>query len=366
MSLRIAMTHHIFSMHKVGGISRYFAETARSLTEHGEQVRIFAPLYCNEYLAELPRSVVRGWHVRDYPRRHASKVIEANRRISSTAITRWRPDVVHTTYYGRPPAASAKFANVLTVYDLIHVLMPELFGNAPDAALQRKAVERADHIICISENTRQDLIEHLGVPADKATTIHLGVTPLAAPKQAEPSEDPYLLFVGQRYSYKNFLPFLDAYSSSAALKSDFRVVAVGGTPFTTAELEHMATLGLKPGSVAQRNVDDAELGTLYRNAAAFVYPSLYEGFGLPPLEAMANDCPVVSSDASSMPEVIGDAAEYFDPRDIDSMKAAIERVVYDDGRRRELIDLGRKRQQLFTWDQCARETQRVYRSLAGR
>ncbi|GAB3316788.1 hypothetical protein GCM10027428_19360 [Haliea atlantica] len=125
----------------------------------------------------------------------------------------------------------------------------------------------------------------------------------------------------------------------------------------------MGKLGLKRGQVQHHIGNDSSLRNFYRHASAFVYPSLYEGFGIPPLEAMANDCPVVSSRAGSMPEILGEAAEFFDPSDYNQLASAIETVVFSSNRRAELIRLGQERLKNYSWKRCAEETLEVYRRL---
>jgi len=156
---------------------------------------------------------------------------------------------------------------------------------------------------------------------------------------------------------------LEAYATSKPLVDNFALVCFGGRPLQTEELRAMHHLGLKPGKVLHFSGSDKILASLYRKAHAFVYPSIYEGFGIPPLEAMAHDCPVICSHTSSMPEVIGKAGEYFDPRNIESIRGAIERVVSSSCRRNTLIQNGRDRLKMFSWDQCAAETYAVYRKL---
>jgi glycosyltransferase involved in cell wall biosynthesis len=143
------------------------------------------------------------------------------------------------------------------------------------------------------------------------------------------------------------------------------VVAFGGGAFTPAESERVCALGLRPEQVRHMDGTDSLLHRLYHQASALVYPSLYEGFGLPPLEAMARGCPVVSSKTSSMPEVVGDAGELVDPGIPESIAAGIERVVFDSDRRQSLVRSGYERYRVFSWKRCAEETRQVYRRFAG-
>ena len=144
---------------------------------------------------------------------------------------------------------------------------------------------------------------------------------------------------------------------------NFNLICFGGGEFTKAELTLFKELGLKENQIRQCSGDDQLLARLYTSASVFVYPSLYEGFGIPPLEAMSYKCPVVCSDSSSIPEVVGDAGEFFDPYSIESISLAIERVVESNILSNDLIRKGNDRLKLFSWDKCANETLKVYKSL---
>lgn len=289
-----------------------------------------------------------------------------NRIVARRLIEKWGPDIVHETYYSRKSCAPRNTCKVLTVYDMIHEKYPQ-WGSRWDqsAILKRVAVNRADHVICISKSTRNDLLEMYNVDPKKISVVHLGAeTPTGVVGRDKSSgARPYLLYVGARPGHKNFLGFLLAFAYSRKLRADFDVVAFGGGGFTPAELQEVAKLGLHSSQVRQVSGGDDLLGQLYVSANAFVYPSLYEGFGLPPLEAMGHRCPVVSSNTSSMPEVIGDAGEYFDPASRHDMAEAIERVAYSPSRTEELVRKGLERQGKFTWERCAGQTLDIYHQL---
>jgi len=203
------------------------------------------------------------------------------------------------------------------------------------------------------------------IPDNKVSVCHHGVEVLATSGTdgAISPQEPYILFVGGRKGHKNFQSLLAAVALSRQLKADFRIVAFGGRSFSGAEREQILKLGFSQDQVVQISGDDALLRAHYKNASAFVYPSHYEGFGLPPLEAMAQDCPVVSSNTSSLPEVIGDAAEVFNPASVDDISRAIQSVVYSSEYQEQLIIKGRKRVKLFTWEKCAQQTMSIYNKL---
>jgi glycosyltransferase involved in cell wall biosynthesis len=368
--VRIAFDHQAFRLQSYGGVSRYFVRLARELNAAGHDATVHAPLHCNRYLRELPAGTVKGLELRRYPPRSERLVTWYNQRRGRASIRRWAPSVVHETYFSPRTLAPDGCPTVVTVYDMIH----ELFDGGNPAwhatrEAKRLAVGRAAHVLCISENTRQDVIRILGVPEERVTAVHLGVEPL--PTNGRPpvelaGPEPYLLYVGSRRGYKNFHGLVSAVAASPRLRADFAVIAFGGGQFSPEETRVIREAGLDPGRVRQVDGGDELLGSLYVGARALVYPSLYEGFGLPPLEAMVHGCPVVSSRASAMPEVIGAAGELFDPSSAEEMAAAMERVVYSEARTAELKRLGRDRAAGFTWRECAARTAEVYRQVTGR
>jgi glycosyltransferase involved in cell wall biosynthesis len=279
------------------------------------------------------------------------------------------PDIVHETYFSPYRLGSRRARRVLTIYDMIHEKFPASFPFSNKTSQYKAlAVNRADHIICISESTRRDALEILGIPPEKSSVIYLGFDLMGAASAPNKTptclaRKPFLLYVGNRGGYKNFLRLLQAYGASPQLRSEYDLICFGGGAFLAEELETMRKLGLNSGQISQLGGDDRLLAQLYEHASAFVFPSLYEGFGIPPLEAMSHDCPVVCSNTSSIPEVVGDAGEYFDPVDIDNMRTAIERVVGSESHQKQLIEKGHERLKSFSWDRCAAETLDVYKNL---
>ena len=374
--MKIAFDHQAFTLQKTGGISRYFCRLADRLTRAGNRsvtkvnVGIFAPVYRNQYLRTLPQAIVHGYGVRDYPRKTATLCVNANRFIARHLIKKWQPDIVHETYFSSKKIAPAGCAVVLTIFDMISELDLVAKGcSKKDLKTTDKylSVARADHVICISESTKQDLIDLFEISATKVSVVYLACDPVedveACTTEAS-NQRPYLLYVGLRGGYKNFNGLLRAISSSPNIMKEFDLIAFGGGPFNTEEQHLIKALGFGVGQVKQISGEDAVLNRLYKKAAALVYPSLFEGFGLPPLEAMSHRCPVISSDTSSMPEIIAQAGQYFDPHSLDSMAAAIEAVVLSSSRTQELMHLGMARQKQFTWERCAQETLSVYRTVA--
>jgi glycosyltransferase involved in cell wall biosynthesis len=369
--MRIVFDSQIFCAQTFGGISRYFASLAREMAAMTDvQPRIVAPVHINEYAAALPRELVIG---RKIAHPGKAKVLLGMASSAAGALIQYglRPDIVHETYFYPQPFRKRRTPTVVSVFDMGYQRFPDLFqANSSVPRWMKNAVQRADHIICISEYTRRDMLDLYDIPADRVSVIYLGYDPLvplpaeegAAAVKAlfEGADRPYMLYVGGRAGCKNFPALLGAFASSAWLKQNFALVCFGGGPFTAVEQTLLAEARLED-SVRQVSGPDRLLASYYRHAAVFVYPSVYEGFGIPPLEAMSLDCPVVCSNASSIPEVVGDAAVTFDPMHSDAIRGALEDVLSSVSVRARLTELGRRRKDLFSWSRCARETLQIYR-----
>lgn len=365
--MNIAFDHQIFGWQQFGGISRYAYELATGLSKLPNQnVSVISPLYINHYLTEAPDSLkVTGISVPHLPK--TGRIYrEVNALLAKPIAAFHQPDIVHETYYSRGSIAPKKAKIVLTVYDMIHERFKDNFSKAdPTCREKAMAVARADHIICISEQTRADLIQFLNVNPAKTSVVHLGFSlTCSSANQANKSDQPFLLYVGSRGGYKNFIGLVKAYASSAFLNKNFKLISFGGGTFTTNEKQLFKELGINSDQILQISGDDALLASYYQSANAFIYPSLYEGFGIPPLEAMSFNCPVVCSNVSSIPEVVGNAAEMFDPHDFSSIQISIEKVLQDSIYRNKLIELGKKRLDIFSWDRCVTDTFSIYQQLS--
>jgi glycosyltransferase involved in cell wall biosynthesis len=363
----IVFDHQTFVAQEFGGISRYICELASRVHGlDGFQAKVVAPLHLNAYLPDcaVPQAAVRlngkfrgrGW------------LCQAVNTALAPALMRMSfPSLIHRTYYA-PQPRMGDVPVVLTVHDMIHELFPENFA-ADDAVIRYKrgSVNAADHLICISHSTANDLVRLYDIPRSKISVIYHGYSAVFAQPgpqgETSPHDRPYLLYVGQRGGYKNFNTALRAYAASKPLCEAFDFVLFGGSALTAEEHALIASLSLRASSVVRLGGSDKDLARAYRHARTFVYPSKYEGFGIPPLEAMSTGCVVACSNASSVPEVVGDAAVTFEPSDIDDTRLAIERACFDDTTRQHLLIAGPQRVNEFTWDRCARETVAAYRKV---
>lgn len=373
--MKVEYSGHIFEMQRYGGISRYFVETGRRLVEnHGIDLEIDTKYYINEYLAEKrageswqrgKEEFVKGLNALE--RRH----VLGNKIYSCARHIRKEKDIYHLTYYQSKSRRINSKKTVVTVYDMVHELFPECFMKSDQtAAAKRKAITRSDHIIAISENTKWDLVRLLGLSPEKISVVTLGVSDGVGKLGSEISMDScrnkgrYLLCVGNRNGYKNFRRFAEGYAMSG-IKEDVRIVVFGGGRFDENEREWLEKLGIDK-HVEYAGEKDESLSSLYAQAEAMVYPSLYEGFGIPPLEAMKNSCAVLASNTSSIPEVVGDAALLFDPYSIEEITSAIRQVTYSESIRRELVRKGQERVKHFSWEKTAEQTAEIYEEVLGK
>lgn len=365
--MKIAYDAQIFLEQKYGGASRYFSELASHISKLKDvDVLITAPMHINAYLKGLSPQIVSGLML---PR--ASRlplfIRGAGMLVGDLMLRMNSPDIIHETYFFPLRLGPCRARRVLTIHDMIHEKFKSFF-SAHDRTSKFKlmAAKRADHIICVSESSKTDLVDTFNINPDKVSVVYNGFGLLlntCVNDEPNPINEPFILYVGSRKGYKNFSGLLDAYGSSSWLRRYCKLVCFGGGHFSREELEAIGKMGLYYGNIVQISGDDYLLRILYKRARAFVYPSLYEGFGIPPLEAMSFDCPVICSNTGSIPEVVGEAGVYFDPYSVDDMRQAIEQVVGSDSDRKKIINNGRSRLKLFSWERCAQETANIYRKL---
>jgi glycosyltransferase involved in cell wall biosynthesis len=363
--MKVLYDGFIFSNQAAGGINRYFAHLIGHLPDE------FQPVL----LATQVRDVNWPHHPRLKVHRSIQfRPIRVSRYIAHPffrAASAWeKPDVVHPTYYQsltlRPPNGYG-CPSVITVYDFVlDIFAEQLDPQRKMVALQRTAIEAADTIICISNSTRNDLLERFPHMESKTTVTHLaGELDVSMSHGEQPvPERPYFLFVGSRTSYKNFDGLLRAFAKIAEGRDI--ALAVVGSPFNNEERKLLEALKVPSLVENLGHVEDPHLAKLYRCSIAFVYPSFYEGFGIPPLEAMNCETVVIATNNSSIPEVTGDAALIFDAKDDDALAELMLGVLQQNVDRQLLIHRGKERAKTFSWERTSAQTAQIYRDLATR
>jgi len=365
--MKILYDHQIFTSQKYGGISRYFYELVREFNDI-QEVTCEIPLVVsnNHYISDkkivdyidlFPNKQFRGKHrIFNY----------LNKPNTILKLKQQNFDIFHPTYYD--PYFLKNLGDkpfVLTVHDMIHEKFSEMFPAADKTTEQKRLlVEKAAKIIAISQSTKEDLVELFGTDESKIEVVYHGnsMFPKSDIKIRFDLPEKYLLFVGSRGGYKNFERFINSVAGLLKKDKELFVLCAGGGKFSSKEIQNFTELEISK-QVMQYNLDDDSLAYFYENALFFIFPSLYEGFGIPILESFACGCPLLCSSTSSLPEIAGDCSCYFDPYSEDSIEAAITKLLEDDELRKKLIAKGHERLKLFSWEQTAEQTKRVYESV---
>lgn len=386
-NMKILYDHQIFGLQRVGGVSRYFHEIIKRVNSNPNTRGITTLRYTNnqymlQYSKEKNNRIKKiitcedlFWEFDFICKPLLFKLISRiipdfykykhNMKSSLDSLIGQNFDILHPTYYNPyflDAIGSKPF--VVTVYDLIHELYPDGYSSK-DMTRKWKALllTKASRIIAISENTKNDIIKIYGINESLIDVIHLAtsineVVP-CKPKKYIPER--YILFVGERTRYKNFMLFMKA--MKPIIDDDLQLhIICTGSEFTHLEQQSLNELGASI-NVMHVFCNDSELKYLYKNAIAFVFPSLYEGFGIPILEAFSSGCAAVISNGSSMREIGKDAVYYFDPTVQESITSAIKDVIYNNGIRDTLINRGHKMLSNFSWNKTASYTIKTYEKV---
>jgi glycosyltransferase involved in cell wall biosynthesis len=364
--IKIFFDHQKFTTQKYGGISRYFATIINELKSNEEFDYLLGVLFSKNHYIQSEKQLLNNGLFRRFL---LSEFMNATYRLNTLYCKKLLKkndfDIFHPTYYDPYFIADLKKPMVTTVHDMTYERLPEYFwANDPLSYQKRLNIDRADAIIVISETTKNDLLELTGADEDKVKVIYHGID-LQTPLISQPVEnlpEQYILFVGDRGGYKNFYMFIRAYAILREKYPDVKVVLTGGGSMGTGDLEFIKRLRLED-CVVHTQVSDEQLTYLYQHALVFIYPSLYEGFGLPILEAFKAQCPVLLSDTACFREIGSYAAVYFDTLYVDDLVTRMEELINSDQLRKELIGKGNRRILDFPVDKCTGSTLELYKSL---
>jgi glycosyltransferase involved in cell wall biosynthesis len=371
--IKILLDSYIFESSPNGGIARYFREVLPIITERHPDISFI--LMCNVENSDIYpkgrnieyRCPPRPWH----PFRLFGRINAYRKRLyTKNILKKDQPDIFHSTYYQSPPAKNLK--TVVTIYDFINLCWSCLATDRNNFIdLQASAINNADALVSISEVTQSDLYKYFP-EIDKSIShvIHLGVSndfskiPASDNNFAEKwtHNQPFFLFVGERGSYKNFMNLLAAFAKIAHKTNTYLVVAGGSLMLSEPHINLIISSKIQDRVILTGKLSEEDLRHAYSAAAAFVFPSIKEGFGLPVLEAMASEVPTVISDIPAFHEVAGDAALYFDPHDSEDIAMKLTEAL-DQDTAAKLCLSGKQRICLFNWKKSADSVADIYRKL---
>jgi glycosyltransferase involved in cell wall biosynthesis len=381
--MKILYDYQIFQSQKIGGISKYFTEIIAHFAKKNKfEVAILVSnnkhlsVHFN-HLLKPRRIITTADFFKKYNFRGKLRVYHLFKRIfpfvfneynrinydySTSKLKRNNFDIFHPTYYD--PYFLDFLKNkpfVLTVHDMIHEKFIELFHEdvsaQPTIENKKKLIIKASHIIAISENTKKDIIEIYGVSESKISVVYHATSILENQYVDLDLPKEYILFVGSRYNYKNFRGFVESIAE-LLIENEMNLLCIGQA-FNPSEIDFLKELNIQ-NHCHHKIVNDSELYQIYNSALFFVFPSYYEGFGIPVLEAFQSRCPVLLSNTSCFPEIAQDAAIYFDPYIKKDMREKVEYMIQNKEVREDLIRKGTKRVQDFNWTISSEQTAEVY------
>jgi glycosyltransferase involved in cell wall biosynthesis len=365
--MKILYDHQAFTGQRYGGVARYFHDLMESLSEMGVNIELALQFSNNEYLKNSTIRIPRQFrHIFGFM--PTSMLVSRTNRLNSILqIQRGNYDIFHPTFfhhYFLQHLNNKPF--VITYHDCIKEKFNLDHIDNASKIQKQELLTRASKIIAVSENTKKDLLELYEVEAGKIDVVYHSTdfTNHVQPNHFHlKTPENYFLYVGARNDYKNFDGLLKSIKPVLKKHPDVVLLCAGSGNFTEQENVMLKTLGIENQVIHQHFYSDNTLFSLYQRAIAFIYPSLYEGFGIPILEAFACGCPVILSDSSCFPEVAQDAALYFNIDNKDDLSQKLEEIISNSDLRNSLINKGLNRQKAFSAEKKAKETYKVYKSI---
>lgn len=366
--MKILYDHQIFTQQQYGGISRYFYELIKRFEGIENRCDVATSFSNNAYYNKdingdlkefLPKINFRG-------KNRISRCINQSKSIS--IIRKSNFDIFHPTYYD-PYFLKIKFNKpfVVTFYDMIHEKFSDQFQDLKSDTLiyknKKRLLEESSKVIAISETTKQDIIQIFGLDSKKIEVVYLGSSlSISLTNHKRIVDEDYILFVGNRDMYKNFIFFVTSIAD-LLVNNNLKLICAGGGDFTTQESILLKSLNINDKVIFKKVINDDVLANYYEHALFFCFPSLYEGFGIPILEAFGCRCPILLSNGGSLPEIAGDAALYFDPTNKDSLLSNARKMLSDETLRIKLVEQGNARLNMFSWDKTYQDHINIYKSI---
>lgn len=329
--MKILFDYNIFSHQKLGGISRYFINLHKYINGNPNiNCKILAIIHQNKFLKIYENNKGFNIYLKNYPKFTRKLINLINSNYSRLYTQYFKPSIIHKTFFNYNFENNLKIKKVITVCDLIHEIYHNDYNKPKGYLPKKKVLDVVDNIICPSHKTKEDLIKFYNIKPEKIKVIYMGINEFINVNDFKLSKklQPFLLYVGDRKRYKNFKNLIIALSLKANVLKDFQLVCLGGGKFSFDEKKLFRKYKIDENKLFQLEGDDSVLYNLYKNASAFIFPSTYEGLGLPQLEAMSLGCPVISSNHDAIIEAVGKAAALFDPYNPENIINVIENTIY--------------------------------------
>ncbi|MGM8362799.1 glycosyltransferase family 4 protein [Flavobacterium sp. ARAG 55.4] len=366
--MKILFDHQIFTLQQYGGISRYIYELIKRFDNVNNSCNVGTVYSNNAYLNKETFHGVSPFFPTTNFRGKEYLYNSINQSKSLSKVRKSDFDIFHPTYYNDYFLKNLENRPfVITFHDMIHEKFenqyPELSNEVSVYQSKRKLAEKAQKIIAVSETTKKDIIDIYGIDEEKIDVVYLGNSlESSGGDQERIIKQDYILFVGNRLLYKNFEGFVTGVTQ-LLINNDLTLICAGGGDFSILEIQFIKKMNLEKRIILLKKINDTILSNLYTNALFFVFPSLYEGFGIPVLESFASGCPTLLSTGGSLPEIGGDAAIYFDPQDLHSLYMASSNLISDKKLRQNLKIKGTERIKKFSWDKTFENTLEVYKKI---
>jgi len=364
---KIFFDHQKFSTQKFGGISRYFANIIEEIKRCNDFDYLLGVANSQNFYIKNEKQFLNN-PISNYllKSEYGFRTFKTNELYCKYLLKQNNYDVFHPTYYDPYFIKYLKKPMVTTIHDMTYERLPEYFWvQDPLTSQKRISAQRADKIIAISETTKKDLLTYLQVDENKVEVIYHGID-IDSPLQLEEIKGlpkDYLFFVGDRGGYKNFYLLLDAFANLSKKHPNLHLVLSGGGKLVGADVEIINRLKLNE-KVHHYQVNDAQLNYLYKNALLFIYPSLYEGFGLPILEAFRANCPILLSDTECFREIAEDSVAFFSRYSLEDLTQQIDNLISQQTLRDNLVEKGKLRLKYFPIEKSMNQTLELYKSLS--
>jgi len=352
--MNVLYDHQAF-MQKYGGVSRYYTSIIKEFNNE-DNIKPILPYFYTDNAYYPNKKILLKFNIK-------GKYIlynEINKIISKKYLTNKSFDLLHATYFD---TYFLKYYNgpfVITIHDMIHDIFPNMLSDKQTSDKRKYLAQKATKIIAVSQNTKNDILKYIkNIPEDKIEVIYHATNLTYINNERPFFTDPYLLYVGERHSYKNFIFFLKSIKDILR-RYNINLICAGGPPFTKIEKKLFAEENIVSKVIYVPIFTDKQLSNLYNNAIAFCYPSLYEGFGIPILEAFACKCPVIISNTSCFPEIAQDNVIYFNPLNKNDIQESIRYILNNPSIREKLIIKGYNRAKDFSWKYSAEKTKHTY------